>query len=104
MIRRRCFFALLTSLLLGGAARAQLVTNVIDRFDTNSYPGGSITNTWRNWFGSAFQSTSLDVTNSVEILRDLGPVVGTECPLEIRDLAADRIEETAVLLHPLKPR
>lgn len=41
-------------------APAQLVTNVVDRFDTNSYPNGTITNEWSNWFGGAFQSLSLD--------------------------------------------
>ncbi len=47
-------------LVFSGSVRAQLVTNVIDRFDTNSYPNNSITNEWSNWFGGAFQSLSLD--------------------------------------------
>jgi glucuronoarabinoxylan endo-1,4-beta-xylanase len=42
------------------AVRAQLVTNVIDTFDTNSYPNNSITNKWSNWFGGAFVSLALD--------------------------------------------
>lgn len=57
---RRCIVALMTGLLLASAARAQLVTNVIDRFDTNSYPTGSLAGEWSNWFGAAFQSVSLD--------------------------------------------
>jgi len=54
-----CILALL---LLANSGTAQLVTNVIDRFDTNSYPNNSITNKWSNWFGGAFQSLSLDPT------------------------------------------
>ena len=50
----------LIGLLVAGRLPAQLVTNVIDRFDTNSYPGGTITNKWSNWFGNAFQSLSFD--------------------------------------------
>jgi glucuronoarabinoxylan endo-1,4-beta-xylanase len=60
MFRRRCILALMTSLLFSGVARAQLVTNVIDRFNTNSYPTGSLAGEWSNWFGAAFQSLSLD--------------------------------------------
>jgi glucuronoarabinoxylan endo-1,4-beta-xylanase len=39
---------------------AQTITNVIETFDTNSYPNNSITNKWSNWFGGAFVSLSLD--------------------------------------------
>ncbi len=45
------------------SAHGQLVTNVIDQFNTNTYPNGSITNLWSNWFGGAFQSLSLDPTS-----------------------------------------
>ena len=57
--RHTVFLALL---LLANAGKAQLVTNIIDRFDTNSYPNNSITNKWSNWFGGSFQSLSLDAT------------------------------------------
>ena len=60
MIRHCCLLVLLTGFLLGGAARAQSVTNVVDRFDTNSYPSGSLAGKWSNWFGAAFQTLSLD--------------------------------------------
>ena len=49
--------------LLGRSAGGQLITNVIDAFNTNTYPNGSITNKWSNWFGGAFQSLSLDPTS-----------------------------------------
>ena len=39
---------------------AQTITNVVETFDTNSYPNNSITNKWSNWFGGAFVSLSLD--------------------------------------------
>ena len=48
---------ILLSILRG---RSQTVTNVIDSFNTNTYPNGSITNQWSNWFGGAFQTLSLD--------------------------------------------
>ena len=44
-------------------ACAQWVTNVIDSFSPNTYPNGTITNEWVNWFGGAFQSLSLDATS-----------------------------------------
>lgn len=40
--------------------QAQTMTNVLDAFNTNSSPNGSITNEWSNWFGGAFQSLALD--------------------------------------------
>lgn len=53
-------FALFLSVLAG---RGQTVTHVLDAFNTNSYPNGSITNEWSNWFGNAFQSLSLDAAS-----------------------------------------
>ena len=50
-------------ILLTGNARAQMVTNVLETFDTNAYPNGTITTKWSNWFGGAFQSLSLDATS-----------------------------------------
>ena len=47
-------------LAFAASSEAQTVTNVIDLFDTNSYPNGTITNKWSNWLGNAFQSLSLD--------------------------------------------
>ena len=41
-------------------SHGQTMTNVLDAFNTSSYPNGSITNEWSNWFGGAFQSLSLD--------------------------------------------
>ena len=58
MIKSRLL--ILCGLLFALAADAQTVTNVIDTFDTNSYPNGTITNKWSNWFGGAFRSLSLD--------------------------------------------
>jgi glucuronoarabinoxylan endo-1,4-beta-xylanase len=54
------FALLLFCWLVAGRISAQTVTNVIDTFDTNSYPNNSITNKWSNWFGGAFVSLSLD--------------------------------------------
>ncbi len=45
---------------------SQTLTNVIDSFNTNTYPNGTITNRWSNWFGSAFQSLSLDPTSDAQ--------------------------------------
>ena len=50
----------LVYVLLAFRLPAQTVTNVIDAFNTNTYPNGTITNKWSNWFGNAFQSLSLD--------------------------------------------
>ena len=54
------FCAALLLIFLAGKVSAQTITNVIDRFDTNSYPNGTVTNEWSNWFGGAFQSLALD--------------------------------------------
>src|SRR5437773_9946095 len=43
-------------------------------------------------------NTSLDVPNGVEILGELGSILRADRPRETRDLAADGIEEAAVLL------
>ncbi len=62
----RCVRSSLLALLAGltvYSAAGQTVTNVIDQFNTNAYPNGSITNKWSNWFGGAFQSLSLDPTS-----------------------------------------
>ena len=59
-------FLLCLALILGFAPRGgqgQTLTNVVDAFNTNSYPGTSITTVWGNWFGSAFQSLALDATS-----------------------------------------
>lgn len=56
------WLALLLSLFFAMRVPGQLVTNVIDTFDTNSYPNNSITNKWSNWFGGAFVSLALDPT------------------------------------------
>jgi len=58
----RAALALLAGLAVYSAC-GQTVTNVIDQFNTNSYPNGSITNKWSNWFGGAFQSLSFDATS-----------------------------------------
>ena len=54
------FFGGLIWMLSLVAGPGQTVTNVVDAFNTVSYPNGSITNVWSNWFGGAFQSLSLD--------------------------------------------
>jgi hypothetical protein len=62
--RMTIFWAIAMGLLLSDTLLgAQTITNVLDRFDTNSYPANSITNEWSNWFGAGFQSLSLDTTN-----------------------------------------
>ena len=58
-VRVMVVYALLAGLIAG----AQTVTNVIDAFNTNSYPNNAITNRWSYWFGNAFQSLSLDRTS-----------------------------------------
>lgn len=58
MRNKLCLLALLWMGLT--PARSQTITNLVDAFNTNSYPNGSITNEWFNWFGGAFQSLSLD--------------------------------------------
>ena len=58
--RHSLFAAVIGLFLCLADGRGQVVTNVIDRFHTNSYPNDSITNEWSNWFGGAFQSLSLD--------------------------------------------
>ena len=58
------FGSLIFLSVLGG--RSQTVTNVIDSFDTNAYPNGTITNRWSNWFGAAFQSLALDAGSDAQ--------------------------------------
>lgn len=58
MRNKLCLLALLWMGLT--PARSQTITNLVDAFNTNSYPSSSITNEWSNWFGAAFQSLALD--------------------------------------------
>ena len=58
------FVSLLFLTVLGG--HSQTLTNIIDTFDTNTYPNGTITNRWSNWFGAAFLSLSLDAASDAQ--------------------------------------
>ena len=53
-------------LFLPCAIHGQTMTNFIDAFPTNSYPNGSITNQWSNWFGGAFRSLSFDASSDAD--------------------------------------
>ena len=57
---KKLWFAVCTLFVAHNTEAQTAVTNVIDSFSTNSYLNGSITSTWKNWFGGAFQSLSFD--------------------------------------------
>ena len=71
------------------SAGAQTITNVIDPFNTNSYPNGTITNKWSNWFGGAFQSLSLDAGSETDVALKIRKLKTVDGRAETADAVPD---------------